>query len=136
MAAMRVATGYDVAEGTKPGPLPNNAEVYFLQSFGEPTNGTGEFQGGLKEHLYLNNSEHVRHLIQRRKGNLADSVLASTESWEARVDRMFLAVLNRHPKPEEQKRFVAHLTSDPKTEPLVEEAIWTLLNTAEFRFNH
>jgi hypothetical protein len=52
------------------------------------------------------------------------------------VDRLFLSVLSRPPKAEERKRFVMHLTADPKAEPLVEEAIWVLLNTAEFRFNH
>ena len=30
----------------------------------------------------------------------------------------------------------AYLTADPKPEPLVEEAIWVLLNCSEFRFNH
>jgi hypothetical protein len=75
-------------------------------------------------------------LIQRRKGNLADALLTSTEPWETRVEQLFLTVLSRRPSPEEQERLVAYLQSDPKTEALVEEAIWALLNTAEFRFNH
>jgi len=45
-------------------------------------------------------------------------------------------VLNRLPTPAEQKRFVTHLTSNPKADALVEEAIWVLVNCAEFRFNH
>jgi hypothetical protein len=137
MASIRVATNYDGDK--KPGatPLGNNGEEYFLRYFGEPTNGLGDFQGSLSEHLFLNNSSNVRQLIQRKKGNLADSVATSTEPWEKRVDRLFLSVLGRQPKVEETKRFVAHLTSDPKTtDALVEEAIWVLLNTAEFRFNH
>jgi hypothetical protein len=133
MAAMRQATGYD-ASGGKPGPLPNAGDEYFLRYFGEPTNGSGDFQGSLAEHLFLNNSGNVRQLIQRRKGNLADLTLTSTEPWEDRVDRLFLAVLTRLPKPEEKKRVLAYLKSDPKPEPLVEEVIWVLLNTAGFRF--
>ncbi len=118
-------------------PLPNAGEEYFLRYFGEPTNGLGDFQGSLAEHLFLNHSDNVRSLIHRRKGNLADTIAASTETWEARVDRLFLSVLTRLPKPEERKRLAAHLKSDPKaTDALVEEAIWVLLNTAEFRFNH
>jgi hypothetical protein len=138
MAVMRQATGYDDGPMAKPdAPLPNAGEEYFLRFFGEPTNGLGDFQGSLAEHLFLNHSGNVRALIQRRKGNFADTIATSTDPWEARVDRMFLSVLTRLPKPEEQKRFVAHLKSDPKaTDALVEEAIWVLMNTAEFRFNH
>jgi hypothetical protein len=135
IASLRQATGYD-ASGAKPGPLPGAGDEYILRYFGEPTNGLGDFQGSLAEHLFLNNSDVIHALIQRRKGNLADTILTSTDSWEERVDRMFLAVLSRLPKPEEQKRFVTHMKSDPKPDALVEEAIWVLLNTAEFRFNH
>jgi hypothetical protein len=136
MAAMRQATGYDKA-ATKPGePLPDAGDEYFQRYFGEPTNGIGEFQGSLAEHLFLNNSENIRLLAHRRKGNLADTMLTSNAPWEERVEQLFLATLNRPPKPPEQKRFVAHLQSDKNTEPLVEEAIWVLLNTAEFRVNH
>ena len=109
---------------------------YFRRYFGEPTNGQGEFQGRLSEHLFLNNSDNVRAFLRRKKGNLTDSILLSTEPWEARVDRMFLAVLTRLPSAAERGKFAAYLQSDPKPEPLVEEAIWVLVNLSEFRFNH
>src|SRR5262249_35935673 len=130
LAALRPATGFGG------GPLPSATEEYLLRYFGVPTNGQGDFQGGLTEHLFLNNSSQLRQMIQRRKGSLMDAVLNSTEPWEQRVDRMFLSVLSRLPTPEQRKRFVTHLTSDAKAEPLVEEAIWALLNAAEFRFQH
>jgi hypothetical protein len=129
MTTLRTVTGTDV----KPG---NDSTEYFLRYFGEPMNGRGEFQGGLSEHLFLNNSSNLRQMIQRRKGNLADNVLTSKEPWEKRVDRMFITVLSRPPKPEEQKRFVAYLTGGAKPDSLVEEAIWVLMNGSEFRFNH
>jgi hypothetical protein len=133
LAAFRTATGFDDA-GQKIG---GDTVAYFERYFGEPTNGQGEFQGGLTEHLFLNNSEQISRMIHRTKGNLADAILTSTDPWEQRVDRLFLSVLSRPPRPDERQRFVAHLTSDPKAaEPLVDEAIWVLLNTAEFRFNH
>lgn len=109
---------------------------YFVRYFGEPTNGMGEFQGGLSEHLFLNNSDNVRGFIRRKKGNLADTVITSTEPWENRVDRMFLSVLTRLPSDADRQKLLAHLTSDPKPEALVEEAIWVLVNMSEFRFNH
>ncbi|MEN9575308.1 MAG: hypothetical protein RL514_3163 [Verrucomicrobiota bacterium] len=109
---------------------------YFTRYFGEPTNGQGEFQGRLSEHLFLNNSDNVRAFLRRKKGNLADSILLSTEPWERRVDRLFLAVLTRLPNAAERDKFTAYLQSDPKPEPLVEEALWVLVNLSEFRFNH
>src|SRR6185437_4515191 len=131
-AAIQRAVAFDPA-GRK---MVTDARPYFLMYFGEPTNGRGEFQGRLSGHLFLNNSDHIRRMIQRRKGNLADLLLVSKEPWERRVEQLFLSVLSRPPSGEERKKFVAYLTTDGKPEVLVEEAIWVLLNTAEFRFNH
>ena len=52
------------------------------------------------------------------------------------MDRMFLTVLSRPARAEEKKRMVAYVTGGPKPDPRVEEAVWVLLNTGEFRFNH
>jgi hypothetical protein len=135
LASVRVATGFDAS--ARPGErLPGAMAEYVLMYFGEPTNGLGEFQGLLTEHLFLNNSGELRYLIQRRKGNLADALQSSTEPWEKRVDHLFLSVLSRPPRPEERQRFIAYLGAGPKPEGRIEEAIWVLLNCSEFRFNH
>ncbi|HEY7308296.1 MAG TPA: DUF1549 and DUF1553 domain-containing protein [Gemmataceae bacterium] len=132
VASICTATAADAA-GRK---MANDSIEYFLRYFGKPTNGRGEFQGSLSEHLFLNNSGQIRQLIQRRKGNLADELLQSKEPWDRRVERMFLSVLSRPPSEEERKKFVTYLTAEGKPEPRLEESIWVLLNTAEFRFNH
>lgn len=140
MASWRVATGFDAAlraSGGKPEATKMPDEPYFMTYFGEPTNGRGEFQPGLNEHLFMNNSGNLRQsMIQPKKGNLADSILTSKAPWEERVDQIFLAVLTRLPKEQERKKFVAYLTADQNPAAAVEEVIWVLLNTAEFRFNH
>src|SRR3954469_15004952 len=82
---------------------------YFVRYFGQPTNGLGEFQGSLSEHLFLNNSSQLRDLVRRRKGNLADNLLTFSDPWDRKVDRLFLSVLTRLPSDSERKRFVAHL---------------------------
>ncbi|NBY01569.1 MAG: hypothetical protein EBQ87_06255, partial [Planctomycetes bacterium] len=61
---------------------------------------------------------------------------ASKEPWNQRIDKMFISVLTRYPKESERAKFTAYLQSDPKSENLVEEAIWVLMNMSEFRFNH
>jgi hypothetical protein len=136
MSSLRIATRVD-ADAKTPGAKPAYiGEEYFAIYFGEPTNGLGEFQGRLSEHLFMNNSEHVQRVIRRKKGNLADLLSDNKEPFESRVDRLFLSVLTRLPTDEQRARFVKHLKLDAKTEPLIEEAIWVLLNTSEFRFNH
>lgn len=132
LASIRTATGSEAA-GLKKDDV---TEIYFRRYFGMPTNGRGEFQGGLAEHLFLNNSGQLHQMIQRRKGNLADQLLVSKEPWERRVDLLFLSVLTRLPSAEERKKFVSYLSVEGKPEARIEEALWALLNTAEFRFNH
>src|SRR5262249_5748439 len=63
LAALRTATGFD-ASGQK---MQGDTIEYVVRYFGEPYNGRGEFQGGLSEHLFLNNSDNVRRMIQRHK---------------------------------------------------------------------
>ncbi len=131
VAAMRTATGAEIDPKN-----PTANWEYFLRAFGEPTNGLGEFQGSLGEHLFLNNSDQVRLLIRRKKGNLADAILTSKDPWEKRVERMYLSVLNRPPNAKERDAFVKFIETEKKPDAAVEDAIWVLLNSGEFRFNH
>ena len=71
-----------------------------------------------------------------RAGNLAETLLTSKDTAEQKVDRLYLTILSRPPSPAEQQRFVKHLTSSGPADGLVEEAIWALLASTEFRFNH
>jgi Protein of unknown function (DUF1549)/Protein of unknown function (DUF1553) len=132
MASIRTAVGPD-AYALKS--VNENVE-YFVRYFGEATNGQGEFQSSLAEHLFLNNSGQIRAMAQPRKGNLADTLITSKAPWDEKVDQLFLSVLSRPARSEERERFVKHLSSDAKmTSPLVEDAIWVLLSCSEFRFN-
>ncbi len=135
MAVFRQATMHDTGDPASAKKPISTGEEYFRIYFGEPTDGLGEFQGSISEHLFLNNG-HVWQIIRRKKGNLAETLISSKDSWEQKVDRLFLTVLNRPPKERERKKFVDFLQSDKKSDGLVEEAIWVLMNTAEFRFNH
>ena len=62
--AWRIATGYAAVEkagGKKPAPAVTARWIgYLLHFFGSPNTGTGDFQGGLHEHLYLNNGPLAR----------------------------------------------------------------------------
>ena len=55
---------------------------------------------------------------------------------EKKVERVYLTVLSRRPNPTEAAAVAAYLGHKDKAEALLEDVIWALLNTSEFRFNH
>jgi hypothetical protein len=136
MAALRSAAGVESASADGKPASSSGLSEYFVRYMGSVTDGRGEFQGSVSERLFMNNSGQIRQLLQRKKGNLADAILAGADPWESRVDRMFLSVLGRPPRPQEREKFAAHLRGAAKPEAAVEEAIWVLVNCGEFRFNH
>jgi hypothetical protein len=137
LTAEELVSSLRTVTGNEPNPKEPGANwEYFLRAFGEPTNGLGEFQGSLSEHLFLNNSDVIRAFVRRKKGNLTDQILSSTDPWEKRVERMYLSILNRPPKPKELETFVSYIRREPKPDAAVEDAIWVLFNSSEFRFNH
>ena len=108
---------------------------YLRQAFGRPNDGQGNFQGGLGEHLYLNNGQ-VHQLISKSPGSLYHALSSSKDPWENRVERMFVQVLSRRPSPAETEKFTAYLSEDKDADDRLHEAIWTLMTCSEFRFNH
>lgn len=133
----QVASGYLAAEklgDKKPDrnrfrPL---GREYLVQFFGTPNNGTGDFQGGLHEHLYLNNGP-LGGMITGGKGTLVEFVGDAKAGLEARIERLFLTTLNRRPTVAERERFASFLTTD---KAVAGDAVWALLTCSEFRFNH
>ena len=136
MTALRAASAADAPMPDGKPATSGNLSEYFVRYMGNLTDGRGEFQGSVSERLFMNNSGQIRQLLQRRKGNLADQILSSSDPWEKRLDRMFLSVLGRLPRPQEQEKFLGHLKGAAKPDAAVEEAIWVLVNCGEFRFNH
>jgi hypothetical protein len=142
LESWRIATGYDqwlAASGKKPegGRLHGLTFDYLRIYFGEPNNGVGDFQGGLHEHLYLNNGELPRLLVFD-KGSFLESLASAEEPVESRVERLFLATLSRRPSDQERAKFVEYLSIPEKQKlpEVVREAAWALLTCSEFRFNH
>lgn len=132
----RIATGYmevEKAAGKKVSedrfrPLLRDYVVMF---FGNPSNGKGDFQGGLHEHLYLNNGP-LGQLTAGGKGSLAERIGDKKQPMGERVDRLFLTVLNRRPTDTEKAKFGEFL-GEASSAP---DAIWALITSSEFRFNH
>jgi hypothetical protein len=138
----RVATSYDdmVKQTNKKidGRFYGLTWDYVRKFFGEPNNGVGDFQGGMHEHLYLNNGQ-LGQLMTTEKGGLVEQLLKSELSTEQRVERLYLSILSRKPTDDERAKFVEHLSGETNKEKQSErlrEAMWVLLTCSEFRFNH
>lgn len=109
---------------------------YMIRFFGMPNTGTGDFQGGLAEHLFLNNGP-VNQLIVTNPGSLHDSIVKSAAPWPERLDRLYHSLLNRPPTDAERAKFTEFFTEDEKSNSdRLRDLIWALMTCSEFRFNH
>jgi hypothetical protein len=141
--AWRTSTGYEAVEksgdlkNAKPGRFRPFESGYMIRFFGTPNTGTGDFQGGLQEHLYLNNGP-MGNVLVRSRGSLLDALTAADAGEvPARVERLFLSLLNRRPTAAESERFAAFCNeASTKDDTAWREAAWTLMTSSEFRFNH
>ncbi len=102
----------------------------FNQTDGQPTE---EFEGRATEALYLANGPRMKGLVG---GRLAARLTALEQPAEV-AEQLYLAVLSRRPEPPEIK-MVAEFLNGPNIDrrSAMEEMIWGLLASTEFRFNH
>lgn len=133
-SSLHIAMGLGVESAIRTEPSKD-----LLQYLGEPTDGQGRFQGSLSEHLFLHNGDVFRGLCRPNKGNLSEKLVAGAEDWNEKVERMFLSVLSRPATSEERERFVQYLSVEEKDPKLkgqrMEDALWVLASSSEFRFN-
>jgi hypothetical protein len=111
------------------------AKEYMLQFFGTPSTGTGDFQGGLHEHLFLNNGP-LSQLVERQKGSLSHWLETSQEPLEVRIERLYLSTLSRRPTPEEVVKITAFAGAGDAKNTRWQDVVWALVTCSEFRFNH
>lgn len=136
----RVATGFETSlkpdSKKKDGRFSPIDGGFMIRFFGQPNTGTGDFQGGLHEHLFLSNGP-VSQLIVTSPGSLSDLIVKSSAPWSERLDRLFLSLFNRPPTEEERRKFSEFFSGDEKTNAdRLRDAIWALMTCSEFRFNH
>jgi len=102
----------------------------FAQSDGQPTL---EFEGRAMEALYLTNSSRIGALV---RGRLAQR-LAAMKGHNSLAEELYLAVLSRRPTAGEAAAVAGYLAGREKDrQTAIEEMIWGLVSSTEFRFNH
>jgi hypothetical protein len=115
-------------------------ENRFIQLFGGlPGSPPEEFESTVDQVLFLANDATVLGLIRPKNGNLADRLNKLPEDdAKALADELFLSVLTREPTEEEVagvQNYLSGLSANAHADG-IQELIWALLASSEFRFNH
>ena len=115
-------------------------ENQFVSLFGgAPGRPPEAFESTVTQVLFLSNDATIQGLVQRKDGNLADRLLKLPETDIAAIaDDLYLSVLCRRPDPADVDDVTSYLqgqTGESRTAAMY-ELIWSLIASAEFRFNH
>jgi hypothetical protein len=89
----------------------------------------------LDQTLFLKFGGSIRSLLAPGAANLADRMLKLTDA-AAQADELFLSVYSRPPTADEKKDVADVLRTATDRTAAVQELIWSLLASSEFRFNH
>ena len=93
-------------------------------------------QMSVVQSLHLMNSKALQAKLSHKTGR-ARQLADSTKSPEAIVAELYLVTLSRPPSDEELKlATVAFAAKDATRQSATEDVFWSLLNSAEFVFNH
>jgi len=109
----------------------------FVNLFGSPPGEPEQdFQATVHQALFFNNGGLMQSLVSAQSGNLIDR-LQKMEDPQAAVETLYLAVFSRLPDETERSEAVEYLTRDPEAkQQAIQQMIWALLTSSEFRFNH
>lgn len=113
----------------------------FLDAFGRPDSSADcpcerDLSSSVVQALHLMNSDRFQDKLASSEG-WATELAASDRSNAQLVADLYLKTLSRRPTEEEAKISVAYFdTPDVSRQQAVEDLLWSLVNSAEFVFNH
>lgn len=145
LAALQ-ATGMTDVYRASLGPALNEKVLYeklagnlapFVNTFaGQAGQPEQDFQATLEQTLFIANGGTLRSWIAPQAGNLADRLNRLAEP-AAVAEQLYLCVLSRPPAAEETADLTASLQARAQDRPAaIQQWIWGLLASDEFRFNH
>jgi len=119
----------------------NRMPSYFFRIFGRPVRASvceceRSSEPSIAQALHLMNSPEIAEKLQSREGT-ARRLAASPLSPRELADELYLMTLSR-PPTEKERAVLAALFQEPGADRrrAIEDALWALLNTKEFMFNH
>jgi hypothetical protein len=113
---------------------------YFLDTFDRPKRVSvceceRSTAATLGQVLLLANSEEIENKIGDANGRVA-KLLKAKAPTAAIVEELYLAALSRKPTSVELNRVKEYIDSSADRPKAVEDALWVILNSKEFGFNH
>jgi hypothetical protein len=110
----------------------------FVQRYGDT--GEDEFAahgGTIPQRLLMLNGELVKERTKDELANAATRVAQQVRDDQQAIAAAYLIVLSRRPTPRELSHFIDALaSSDGSRQQQLEDLFWSLLNSAEFSWNH
>jgi len=95
-----------------------------------------DFSATVDQALFFANGGQVRSWLAPGGGNLTERLL-KLDAPKALADELFMTVFTRHPTDEEVADVSQYLAARTKDRPAaIQEIVWSLLCSTEFRFNH
>ncbi len=129
LRAELIETGVNVALKGNVGPF----VTLFGGSAGEPEQ---DFQATIHQALFFNNAGQLNRWVTARPGGLTDRVRNHTDP-QAAVEELYLAVFSRMPDEAERREAIEYMMRDPETKlDSIQQMVWALLTSSEFRFSH
>ena len=119
---------------------------YMLQVFGRPKREIlcaceRQLGSNLAQSLNLINGSTLNMKLEDKKGRIAHLMeqYAPIEPALANpriVDELYLLALTRYPLPKESRVMVDYITKAADRKQAIQDALWALLNSQEFLFEH
>jgi hypothetical protein len=139
------ATGMTDAERAALGKSATEAALYprvarqvapLINTFASQPGTPQQFVPTLDQALFFANGPLLRGWLVPRPNNLVGRLSKLTDA-NALAEEAYLSVLTRQPTAEERKELADYLKTPSKTRDVaLQEFVWALLTSAEFRFNH
>lgn len=114
-----------------------NIETVFVRLFAAaPGSPQDVFQSSVDQALFLGNDNRVKSWLSPRDGSLVKR-LRQEKDANRFAETLYLSVLNRSPSEMEMRDVAEYLAARPQERnSAVDELVWGLLTSLEFRFNH
>jgi len=119
----------------------NRIPSYFFRIFGRPVRATvceceRSNEPSIAQALHLMNSEEIMNKIQSRAGTVR-SLARSKRTPEQIIEELYLSTLTRFPSDAERAAMLRYFTeAGDDRQAATEDALWALLNSRGFVYNH
>ncbi|MCA9030538.1 MAG: DUF1549 domain-containing protein [Planctomycetaceae bacterium] len=95
------------------------------------------FQVAVEEALLFSNNDYITNEFLRDSGNRLVGAVKARETPEDKIDLMFQSVFARPASEKERIRITQYLVDRPDREvAALQQVLWALITSPEFRFNH